>query len=130
MIRKLKVRRIHLDFRHVTGRAVFIGNGTTRRRPLFHRFASQRVTCKTLVVVISDIFFQRLVRIVTGGTSDVAIVRITLTEKDAIWLKANVVDLHAFQQGELSIAAVTRGAELLRQLVATQPARIEDQCRT
>ena len=49
--------------------------------------------------------------------------------EDAIRLEADVVDLEALQQREFVAAAMTRRAELLRQLVAAQPAGIEDQPR-
>src|ERR1044072_6014184 len=65
-------------------------------------------------------------RIVTGDTTYLALVRVTLAVENPVRLKANVVDLHALQQRELIGATMARGAELLRQLVAAQPARIEN----
>ena len=85
------------------------------------------MTRQTLLVVISRIIFsERFVRIVTGDTTYLALVRITLAVKNAIRLKTNVVDAHALQQRELIAATMTRSAKLLRQLVATQPPGIED----
>ena len=65
-------------------------------------------------------------RIVTRDTTYLALVRVTLTVENSIRLKSNVVDLHALQQRELIAATMTRGAKLLRQLVATQPPGIEN----
>ena len=64
--------------------------------------------------------------IVTSDTTYLALVRVTLAVKYPVRLKSNVVDLHALQQRELIGATMTRGAELLRQLITTQPPRIEN----
>src|SRR5688500_15260355 len=65
-------------------------------------------------------------RIVTGDTTYLALIRVTLAVKNPVRLETNVVDLHALQQRELIAAAMTRGAKLLPQLIAAQTARIEN----
>ena len=97
MIRKLKVRRLHFNLRHVTRRAVFVSHRTTLAIPRFRVLVSQRVTLQTSLIVISRVFAKRLVRVVTGDTAYVPIVRITLAVKNTIRLKTNVVDLHTLQ---------------------------------
>ena len=49
--------------------------------------------------------------------------------KDSVRLKANVVDLHALEQSEFIVSAMTRAAKILRQLVAAQSARVENELR-
>src|ERR1051326_3873228 len=126
MIRKLEVRRLHFNLRHVTRRAIFIRHRTTLPIAGFRILVSQRVALQTSLIVISRVLAKWLVRVVTCRATYLSIVRITLAVKNAVWLKANVVDLHALQQRELFGAAMTRGAKLLRQLVATHQPRIED----
>ena len=108
MISELEMRRRYLDLRHVTRRAIPVGNRTTltitaRLRSLIFK----RMTLQTSLIVISRIFSERLVRVVTCRAPYVSIVRITLALKNTIRLKANVVDFHALQQGKLVDAAMT-----------------------
>src|SRR5215470_972357 len=87
------------------------------------------MTFQTSLVVISRIFAQRLVRVVTRDTAYVPIVRITLAVKNTVRLKAHVVDFHALQQRKLFRAPMTRRAKLLRQLIATQQPGIVNRLR-
>ncbi len=80
-----------------------------------------------LRVIISSILFDRLVRVVTGGATYSAIIRVALAVKYAVRLEPDVVDLHALEQAELIVAPVAGGAKILRQLVAAEPFGIEDQ---
>src|SRR5574338_289344 len=84
------------------------------------------MTLQAPLIVVGRIFPQRLMRVVTGRTTYLPIIRITLTVKDAIRLKANVVDFHALQQRELISAAMTQSAKLLRQFITAQQFRIVD----
>ena len=68
----------------------------------------------------TGVLAERLVRVVARDTAYVPIIRITFAVEDSIRLKAHVVDFHALQQRELLRAAMTRGAELLRQFIAAQ----------
>src|SRR5215813_12667827 len=87
------------------------------------------MTLQTSLIVISGVFPERLVRIVTGRAANPAIVRITLAVKNTVWLKTHVVDFHALQQRKLFRTAMTRRAKLLRQLIATHQSRVIDRLR-
>src|SRR5689334_1849345 len=87
------------------------------------------MTLQTSLVVISCVFPERLVRIVTRRTAYPAIVRVTLAVKNPVRLKTHVVDLHALQQRKLFRTTMTRSAKLLRQLIATQQAGIVNRLR-
>src|ERR1044071_9541945 len=78
------------------------------------------MTLQTALIVISSVFSERLVRIVTRRAAYPAIIRITLAVKNTVRLKTHVVDFHALQQRKLFRATMTRCAKLLRQLIATQ----------
>jgi hypothetical protein len=56
----------------------------------------------------------------TRRAANPSIVRITLAVKNAVRLKTYVVDFQTLQQRELFSATMTSGAEVLRQLIATQ----------
>src|SRR5947208_1628042 len=66
------------------------------------------MTGRTLGVIKSDVALERLVRVVASRATDSPVVRVTLAVKDAVRLKAHVVDLHALQHIELFRAAMTR----------------------
>ena len=121
MIRELEVRRRYLSLRHVTRRAVFVSDRTTLAIAIHLRgFVPERVTLETPLVVIRRIFSQWLVRVMTRRAAYLSIVRITLAVEDAVRLKTNVVEFQTLQQREFFSATMTSGAEVLRQLVATQ----------
>src|SRR3569832_862396 len=105
MVRKLEVRRLHFNLRHVARSAIFIRHRTTflvaGLRALVSDLISEGVTLQTSLIVVSRVFTQRLMRIVTRDAAYVSIVRITLAVKDTIRLKANVVDPHTLQQRQL-----------------------------
>ena len=129
MVRKLEVRCLHFNLRHVARRAILIRHRTTIPVTGFRVLISEGVTLQTTLVVISRFFAQRLVRIVTRGAAYIPIVRITFAAKNTIRLKANVVDPQTLQRRKLFGSAMTRRAKLLRQLVATQEFGIEDRLR-
>ena len=52
MISKLKMRCLDFDFRHVTGSAIFVSDGTTRQGTLRCRFTFHSMTVRTLGVVV------------------------------------------------------------------------------
>src|SRR5689334_24993452 len=87
------------------------------------------MTLQTPLVVVSSIFSERLVRIVTSRAAYIPIVRITLAVKDTVRLKTHVVDFHALQQRKLFRATMARRAKLLRQFIATQQPGIVDRLR-
>src|ERR1044071_7516443 len=87
------------------------------------------MTLQTALIVISSVFSERLVRIVTRRAAYPAIIRITLAVKNTVRLKTHVVDFHALQQRKLFRATMTRCAKLLRQLIATQQPGIVDRLR-
>src|SRR5689334_13397978 len=87
------------------------------------------MTLQTPLVVISSIFSERLVRIVTSRAADVSIVRITLAVENTVRLKTHVVDFHALQQRKLFRAAMARRAKLLRQFITTQQSGVVDRLR-
>src|SRR6185369_15275767 len=87
------------------------------------------MTPQTSLVVVSRVFTERLVRVVTRNTAYLSIVRITLAVENTIRLKTNVVDLHTLQQRELFSAAMTRRTKLLRQFITTHQPGIEDRLR-
>jgi hypothetical protein len=82
------------------------------------------MTLQTPPIVISRVFSEGLVRIVTGRAAYVPIVRITLAVKNTVRLKTHVVDFHALQQRKLFSPTMTPSAKLLRQLIATQQSGI------
>src|SRR5215212_3646710 len=88
------------------------------------------MTFQTPLVVVSSVFAERLVRVMTGRAAYLPIVRITLAVKNTVGLKTHVVDVHALQQRKLLCAAMTRSTELLGQFIATQQTGIVDRlCR-
>ena len=88
------------------------------------------MTLQTSLIVISSVFAERLMRVVTRDTAYVSIVRITLAVKNPVRLKAHVVDLHTVQQRELFGATMTCGAKVLRQFIATKQSGIVNRlCR-
>src|SRR5215213_5804404 len=129
VIRKLEVRGLDLDLRHVTRGALFVSDRTALAVAGFCSLVSQRVTLQTSFIVVTCVLAERLMRIVTSRTAYVPIIRITLAVKDTIRLKTHVVDFHALQQRELLSATMTRCAKLLRQFIATQQSRIVDRLR-
>ena len=81
---------------------------------------------RALCVVVFAVKLERLVRVMTRSATYAAVVRITLAVEDAIRLKSDVVDLHALEQTILVVASMTGTAKVLRQLVTTQAARVEN----
>src|SRR5262245_19176197 len=65
-------------------------------------------------------------RIVARSAAYPAIIRVTLAMKDPVWLEPNIVNFHLFEQSKFVAASMTRAAEVLRQLIAIQPARVEN----
>src|SRR6476469_2037840 len=64
-------------------------------------------------------------RVVTSRASDISIIRITLTVKDTIRLKAHVIDFHCMQHRELIVAPVTSRTKRLILFFSTEPSRTE-----
>src|SRR5688500_8456300 len=122
MISKFKVRRRNINLGHVARRAIFLRHRTTGPIACFRRLTLQCMTLQTSLIVISGIFPERLVWVMTCLTAYVAFIRITLAVKDMIVLKTDVVGPQALQQRELFGTTMTRSTELLRQLITTQQA--------
>ena len=127
MIREFEVRGRDFYFWHVTRNAIFRADlaGTSRWwncRLILHCVASQ-----ALRIIMSRVLFERLVRIMACCAGYPAIIRIALAVKDAVRLKADIVDLHAPEKAELIAPAMTRGAKFLGQFIAAEPAGVKDQ---
>src|SRR5262245_32758528 len=134
MIRKFEVRSRQFHFGHMTGCAILCSHPARRRRSLGVRFygGPRRVPAggmagHALRVVVSRVLIERFVRVVAGGAAYAAVIRITLAVKNPVGLETDVVHSHPFERGELACAAVTGGAEILRQFVAAEPRGVEDQ---
>ncbi len=134
MVSKLEVRCRRANLGHVTGNTIlssdFAGNSQTlRSRSSLHlgRLLFSRVAGEALLIVKSYVLPQRLVGIVAARAGYAAIIRVTLTVKDAVRLKANIVNLHAAQQTELIATAMTGGAKFLSQFITAESGRVEDQ---
>jgi len=93
MIRELEMRRWYFSLWHVTRRAVFVCNRTTLFNTGFRSLISEGMTLQTSLVVISRIFPERLMRVVTRNAAYLSIVRVTLALKNTIRLETNVVDV-------------------------------------
>ena len=93
MIRELEMRRWYFSLWHVTRRAVFVCNRTTLFNTGFRSLISEGMTLQTSLVVISRIFPERLMRVVTRNAAYISIVRVTLALKNTIRLETNVVDV-------------------------------------
>jgi hypothetical protein len=66
-------------------------------------------------------------RIMTGGAADPLVVGITFALEDAIRLKAHIVQPIQSRLGKYLLGApVTRAAEFLREIIPTQPRRVEN----
>ena len=57
MIRKLEMRGLNIDLRHMAGSAIFVGDGATRLGALCGRFAFHSMTVQTLRVIVRCILF-------------------------------------------------------------------------
>jgi hypothetical protein len=126
MIRELEMRRLYINLWHVTRRAVFIGYRTTLTIAGFRSLTSECVTLQTSLVVISRVFSEWLMRVVTRNAAYFSIVRITLAVENTIRLKTNIVDLHTLQQREFLSATVACSAKVLRQFIAPEQSGIVD----
>src|ERR1044072_9257038 len=92
------MRRRYFNLRHVTRGAILVSDRTTLAIAAgFRSLIPQRVTLQTSLVVVSRVFAERLVRIVTCRAAYVSIVRITLALKNTIRLETNVVDVQTLQ---------------------------------
>jgi len=127
MVSKLEVRCRRADLWHVTGNTIlsgdFAGNSQTlRSRSSLHlgRLLFSRVAGEALLIVKRYVLSQRFVGIVAGGAGYAAIIRVTLAVKDAVRLKADIVNLHAAQQTEFIATAMTSGAKFLSQFIAAE----------
>ena len=98
MIRELEMRRWYFSLWHVTRRAVFVCDRTTFFNAGFRSLVSERMTLQTSLVVISRIFPERLMRVVTRNAAYISIVRITLALENSIRLETNVVDVQTLQR--------------------------------
>src|ERR1041384_1834432 len=105
MIRETEVSIVSFYFWHVARRAVLLCD---------RAHARLLVTRQTLRIIVSRISSQRLMRIMTAGTTDATIVRVTLTLKNSIRLKANTNRLRHCRQRRLIVTEVARATEILR----------------
>jgi hypothetical protein len=132
MISELEVGRGWTNFRHVAGDAFlggdFAGNRQTwgARFRLRRRLIFSRMTGEALRIVRRDVLTQWLMRVVAGRAGYPAIIRVAFAVKDAIRLKADIVNLHAAQQTELIATAMTSGAKFLTQFITAETGRVED----
>ena len=130
MVGKLEVSCGRPNLWHVTGNAFLRAHFAANRFVLCSRVCRlilRSMTRQALAVVISNLTLERCVGIVTSGAAYAAVIRIALAVKDAVRLKADVVDLHAPEKAELIAAAMTGGAKFLGQFIATEPAGVKDQ---
>src|SRR5215471_2071971 len=133
MVSKLEVRCRGPELWHVAGNTILRGDFAGHSQTLGSRFSFHsgrlvfaRMTGEALLIVRSRVLAERLVRIVTGGAGYAAIIRVTLAVKDAVGLKADIVNLHAAQQTELIAAAMAGGAKFLSQFITAEVGRVED----
>jgi hypothetical protein len=84
------------------------------------------MTLQTSLVVISRLFSDLLVRVVTRNAAYISIIRITLAVEDTVRLKTNVVDFHTLQQRKLIGATMTGTAKVLCKLIAAEQSGIVD----
>jgi hypothetical protein len=134
MVSKIEVRCRRSQLWHVTGNTILGRDFARGRQTLcspfsFHlgRLLFSRVAGEALLIVKSYVLPQRLVGIVAARAGYAAIIRVTLTVKDAVRLKADIVNLHAAQQTELIATAMTGGAKFLSQFITAEARRVEDQ---
>src|SRR5262249_28372353 len=134
MVGKLEVRCCRPELWHVAGNTILRGDFAGHDQTLccgfsFHvgRLLFRRVAGEALLVVNSYVLAQRLVGIVAGRAGYATIIRVTLAMKDAVRLKADIVNFHAAQQTELIAAAMTSGAQFLSQFITAEAGRVEDQ---
>src|SRR5262245_543824 len=136
MIGEFEMRSGQINLRHVTRSAVLRFDFAARRRAFLVRLRRRRrlarsaswlVTGQAFRVVISLVMRRRLMRVVTCHAAYPVIIRVTFAAEDAIRLKADTV--HAdplWRHDYLFGAAMTGAAEVLAQLIAAEPSRIED----
>ena len=74
MIRKLEVRGFDFDFRHVARGAIFVSHRTALAVAGFCSLIPQCMTFQTPLIVISSVFPERFVRVMTCRAAYVAIV--------------------------------------------------------
>ena len=116
MISKLEVSCGRPNLWHMTGNTILGAHLAANRGilcSLFCQLILRSMTGQTLAVVISNLSLERRVGIVTSSAAYAAVIRIALAVKDAVRLKADIVDLHASEQAELIAAAMARGAKFL-----------------
>jgi len=130
MVGKPEVRCGRPNLRHVTGDAILRAHLAAKAQVLrshFWRFIFRSVAGQALAIVIGNLTLERCVGIVTARAAYAAVIRITLAVKDAVRLKADIVDLHAPEKAKLIAAAMTRGAKFLGQFIATKSTGVKDQ---
>ena len=113
MIRKLEMGCWGPNLGHVARNTILGGDFARRSQTLgcrlsfdLGRVLTSRMARKTLLIVRSYVLAQWLVRIVARRAGYATIIRVTLAVKDAVRLKADIVNLHAAQQTELLTASV------------------------
>ena len=104
---------------HMAGDTVFRAYFAARRKALSVRYGfgvrlrKLGMARQTLGVIVTNILFDRLVRIVACRASDSSIIRVTLTVENPIRLKPYVVDLQVPQVHGVLSAAMTSSTKLL-----------------
>ena len=99
MVSKLEVRLRRLYFLHMARNTIlssyFAGNyrGLGRRLQYFRSLRLSSMARQTLVIIISNILFDRLMWIVASGATNAQVVGVTLAVKDPVRLKPNVINL-------------------------------------
>ena len=127
MIREFEVRGRDFYFWHVTRSAIFCADPAANRQPLSRCLPFRYMAGQALRIIMSRVLPERFVRIMACCAGYPAIIRIALAVKDAVRLKADIVDLHAPEKAELIAPAMTRGAKFLGQFIAAEPAGVKDQ---
>ncbi len=114
---EMRLRRPYLL--HMAGNAVLRTYFAAKRQALSARhrcgpgFREPGMARQTLGVIVSNILFDRLVRIVACRATDSSIIRVALAVENSIRLKPYVVDLQASHLLKVASAAMTSRTKLL-----------------